>query len=90
MLTFQWLLSQIGGTGSLQGSSGTMKRILTQVDSAGGGMWIDGIAATLAEVQTLLGSAYEDSASNKLIITGGVSGNDALMTQSITIKYVGS
>ena len=89
MLTFQWLLSQIGGIGSLQGSSGTMKRILTQVDSAGGGVWIDGNPATLAEAQSFLGSAYEASASDKLIIIGGDSGNDPTSGQSTLIQYVG-
>jgi len=89
MLTFQWLLSQIGGVGSLQGSSGTMKRILTQVNNAGGSMWIDGDPATLTEVQSSLGSAYEASASGKLIIIGGDSGNDPSSDQSVLIQYVG-
>jgi phosphopentomutase len=89
MLTFQWLLSQIGGVGSLQGSSGTMKRILTQVDNAGGEMSLDGVTATLAEVQSFLGDAYEASASSKLIIIGGDSGNDPTSEQSILIQYVG-
>jgi hypothetical protein len=89
MLTFQWLLSQIGGVGSLQGSSGTMKRILTQVNNAGGEMGLDGESATLAEVQSFLGDAYEASASGKLIIIGGDSGNDPSSDQSVLIQYVG-
>tara|TARA_R110000824_G_scaffold145262_1_gene313507 strand:+ start:61 stop:333 length:273 start_codon:yes stop_codon:yes gene_type:complete len=88
-LTFQWRLSQMGGVGSLQGSSGTMKRILTQIDSINGEMWLDGEAATLSEVQSFLGSAYEASASGKLIIIGGDSGNDPTLDHSVLIQYVG-
>ncbi len=87
-LKFQWLLSQIGGVGTLQGSSGTMKRILTQVDTAGGQIWLDDELVTIAAAELALGDQWEDTADQKLIIVGDETSNDPALPQSIIIKFV--
>lgn len=73
----------------MTGSAGTMERILTQIDSVDGEMWLDEQSASLSEVQSFLGDAYEEDASGKLIIIGGDSGNDPASEQSVLIQYVG-
>ena len=88
-LIFKWKISQIGGIGSVTGAAGSMKRILTQVDNAGGEIWIDDEVVTVAEAEAQLGDAWEASAENKLIIIGDESGSDPFLAQSIIIKYVG-
>ena len=73
----------------MQGSSGTMKRILTQVDNAGGQIWIDDEPATIAAAEAALGADWESSADQKLIIVGDETSNDPTLPQSIIIKFVG-
>ena len=88
-LVFTWRISQIGGIGTVTGAAGSMKRILTQVDNAGGDIWIDDAIVTVAEAEAQLGTAWESSAENKLIIVGDESGTDPYLEQSIIIQYVG-
>jgi len=47
---------KIFGIGSLQGSSGTLQRFLSQTDSGEGRIEIDGQIKTLSEAETLLSS----------------------------------
>ena len=89
MLTFQWLLSQIGGVGSMTGSAGNMERILTQVDTAGGLIWLDDVEISVSQAETFLGTKWPESATNKLIIVGSETSNDPFLAASLVIKFVG-
>jgi hypothetical protein len=88
MLIFQWKLSQIGGIGGITGAAGSFKRILSQVDTAGGTIWIDEEVVTIATAESRLGDLWEESAAGKLIIVGDETSNDPLMSQAFIIQCV--
>ena len=88
MLVFRWQLSQIGGVGALSGSASTLRRILTQINNAGGEIWVDDEQVTIEEVETHLGSAWESSATGKLLIVGDETSNDPAQSQGVLIQYV--
>ena len=65
-----------------------MKRILTQVDTAGGQIWIDDEPATIEAAEVALGADWESSADQRLIIVGDETSNDPTLSQSVIIQFV--
>tara|TARA_R110002110_G_scaffold120714_1_gene296041 strand:- start:6 stop:281 length:276 start_codon:yes stop_codon:yes gene_type:complete len=61
---------KIFGIGSLQGSSGTLQRFLSQTDAGDGRIEVDGQEKTLSEAETLLSSHLSTDITDLIIFTG--------------------
>lgn len=63
-------VGKLFGVGSLQGTSGSLQRYISQTSAAGGIIYINGIIKTLSEAETELSSYLSTDVSGLVLLKG--------------------
>jgi hypothetical protein len=79
---------KIFGIGSLQGSSGTLQRFLSQTVAGGGRIEVDGQEKTLSEAETLLSSHLSTDVTDLAKFTGLETYSDPAMGNWFNLEIV--
>ncbi len=79
-------ISKIFGVGTLQGSSGTLERYLSQTDAGSGRIEIDGDIKTLSEAEALLSSHLSTDVSEIVDLIGTERNSDRALGDWINLE----